>query len=263
MDLQLGGNTALVTGSTRGLGKATAESLAREGANVVVNGRDTTRLDQAVEDVDAEGDGEVVGIQGDLTVGADVETIVEGTIERFDSLDYLVVCGGGPPPKELLNTDDEDFYAAFDLLVMSVARLFRTAAPHLQEDGGGSAVIVSSIGVKEPLSWHVLTSAVRVGAVGLQKSLSRELAPDVRVNSVLPGPHDTERFRELHRGLVDEGSFDSYEAAVDSTTADIPIDRAGDPEEFADTVTFLCSPRAGNVNGVALEVDGGSVQSLF
>lgn len=262
MDLDMTDDAALVTGSTRGLGRETALSLAREGADIVVNGRDPDRLAAAVEAVGDAGGGEVIGVEADLTVRADVEDLVAETTAALGGLDRLVVCGGGPPPKELLNTEDEDFYAAFDLLVMSVARLVRNAAPHLR-DGGGSVVVVSSIGVKEPLDWHVLTSAVRVGAVGMAKSLSAELAPAVRVNSVLPGPHETERFRELHEGLVAEGSFDSYEAAVADTTADVPLDRVGTPEEFADTVAFLCSPRSGNVTGVALPVDGGSQDALF
>jgi 3-oxoacyl-[acyl-carrier protein] reductase len=263
MDLELDGTAALVTGSTRGLGKETAMSLVREGTDVVVNGRDGTRLERAVAEVGAAGAGDVVGVQGDLTDAEDVQHLVDRTVEEFDRLDHLVVCGGGPPPRELLNTDDEDFYEAFDLLVMSVARLIRSAAPHLKADDGGSIVIVSSIGVKEPLDWHVLTSSVRIGAVGMGKSLAQELAPDVRVNSVLPGPHETERFQELHEDLVEQGSFDSYEDAVANTTEDVPLDRVGTPSEFADTVTFLCSPRAGNINGVNLPLDGGSAKGLF
>lgn len=263
MDLELDNTVALVTGSTRGLGKATATSLAREGAHVVVNGRDDGRLEQAVEDLSAVGAGEVLGVQGDLTDPDDIEDLVETTVEQFGRLDHLVICGGGPPPRELLNTDDEDFYEAFDLLVMSAARLIRTAADHLRDGEGGSIVIVSSIGIKEPLDWHVLTSSVRVGAVGMGKSLSQELAPDVRVNSVLAGPHGTERLQELHENLAEQGSFESYEDAIADTTANVPLDRVGDPQEFADTVTFLCSPRAGNINGVALPIDGGSVRSLY
>lgn len=263
MELGLNGSVALVTGSSRGLGRAAAASLAREGASVVINGRDEERLHQAAEEISTGEENDVFGVRADITEPSDITKLVEEVVERFGRLDHLVISGGGPPPKELLNTEDEDFYAAFDLLVMSAARLIRQSAEYLKRDGGGSVVINSATSVKEPFAWHVLASSVRIGAVGMQKSVIRELGPDVRVNSVLPGPHETERFRSLHKDLVEEGSFPSYEKAVEETKRDIPVDKIGDPDTFGDTVAFLCSDRASFINGVALPLDGGATRSVF
>src|SRR6056297_3529662 len=123
MGLQLADNVALVTASSSGLGKASAEALAREGAHVVINGRDQERLDAAADELADVGDGRVLPVQGDLTEKEDIEHLVERTVEEFDRLDHLVTNAGGPPSGPFMDTTDEDWYQAFDLLVMSVVRL--------------------------------------------------------------------------------------------------------------------------------------------
>ena len=145
MDLEIAGNSALVTASSSGLGKASAKALAREGANVVINGRDEERLAEAKSEVESVAAGEVVAQPGDLTEPEDVAALVEATVDEFGGLDHLVTSAGGPPSVPFLDTTDEDWYEAYDLLVMSVVRLVREAAPHLQ-DGGGTIVNVTSNG---------------------------------------------------------------------------------------------------------------------
>ncbi|MFB6079560.1 MAG: SDR family oxidoreductase [Haloferacaceae archaeon] len=258
MDFAIEGNAALVTASSSGLGNAAATALAREGANVVLNGRDGERLEDAVATLreDEAVTGEVVGQRGDLTDAGDVEALVDRPVEEFGGLDHLVTSAGGPPSGPFLETTDEDWYDAFDLLVMSVVRTVRAAAPHLR-DGGGTIVTVTSRSVKEAIDSLVLSNSVRMGVVGLEKTLSRELAPEVRANAVLPGPHETARIRDLVRQGVERGEYDSYEDGLAARGASNPLGRIGDPMELGDVVAFLCSPRAGYVNGAAIPVDGG------
>ncbi|MEF8788851.1 MAG: SDR family oxidoreductase [Haloarculaceae archaeon] len=256
MDFEIAGDAALVTASSSGLGNAAATALAREGADVVLNGRDEDRLDAAVEELREEADGEVLGVQGDLTVAEDVEGLVEATVEAFGGLDHLVTSAGGPPSGPFLETTDEDWYRAFDLLVMSVVRAVREAAPHLREDGG-TVVNVTSRSVKEAIDSLVLSNSVRMSVIGLEKTLSRELAPEVRCNAVLPGPHETSRIRDLIEQGVERGEYDSYDEGLAARGESNPLNRIGDPMELGNTVAFLCSPKSGYINGTAIPIEGG------
>lgn len=261
MDLDIDGNTALVTASSRGLGRGAARALAREGANVVINGRDPDHLEETVAELDAEATGSVVGQQGDLTDPDDVEALVERPVEEFGGLDHLVTSAGGPPSKPFTETTDREWYQTYDLLVMSVVWLLHEAVEPLKNDGGGTVVTITSRSVKEAAPHLVLSNAVRMAVVGLTKTVSKELGPDIRANSVLPGTHETSRIRELVEDAVARGEYDSYEEGLAAWSEDIPLDRMGDPEEFGWTVAFLCSPRSGFVNGTSLLVDGGAGRS--
>ncbi len=261
MDLEIAGDSALVTASSSGLGKASATALAREGANVVINGRDEDRLESAAEEVREAATGEVVTVPGDLTEPEDIERLVEATVEAFGGLDHLVTSAGGPPSGPFLETTDEDWYDAYDLLVMSVVRLAREAEPHLREGDGGSIVNITSRSVKEAIDSLVLSNSVRMSVIGLEKTLSKEFAPDVRVNAVLPGTHETPRIEDLVEQSVERGEYDSYEEGLADWAEEIPVGRIGDPIELGDTVAFLCSPRAGFINGQSIVIDGGDGES--
>ena len=261
MDLQIDGNAALVTASSSGLGKASARALAMEGVNVVMNGRDEDRLEEAVEEVRADATGEVVGHAGDLTDPDDITALVERTVEEFGGMDHLVTSAGGPPSGPFLGTDDEDWYQAFDLLVMSVVRLVRESTDHLQAGDGGTIVNVTSKSVKEAIDGLVLSNSVRMSVIGLEKTLSKELAPDVRANAVLPGAHETPRIQELVEQSVERGEYDSYEEGLEARGSGIPIGRIGDPMELGRTVAFLSSPESAYINGQAIALDGGAGSS--
>ncbi|MFC4360373.1 SDR family oxidoreductase [Halobium salinum] len=257
MDLEIDGNVALVTASSSGLGKASARALAREGANVVINGRDEERLEEAAEEIRADATGEVVTQAGDLTDPDDVETLVERTVDEFGGLDHLVTSAGGPPSGAFLDTDDEDWQQAYELLVMSVVRLARAAEPHLKEGDGGTIVTITSRSVKEAIDSLVLSNSVRMGVIGLEKTLSKEFAPEVRSNAVLPGPHETSRIEDLVNQAVDRGEYDSYEEGLGDWATN-PLERIGDPMELGNTVAFLSSPKSGYINGTAIPIDGGT-----
>ncbi|WP_439027783.1 SDR family oxidoreductase [Haloarchaeobius sp. DT45] len=261
MDLNLEGEVALVTASSSGLGLASAKALAREGANVTICGRDRDRLDAAAEEIENYGFGEVLARQADITDPDDIEDVVDTTVEAFGSLDHLVTSAGGPPSGPFLDMTEKDFYAAYDLLVMSAVWTLKEAYPHLAESDSGSWVAITSTSVVEAIDGLVLSNAVRRAVVGLVKTVAREWAPDVRANVVMPGAHETSRIEELIEQSIERGEYDSYEEGLADWSSDIPLNRIGDPMELGDVVAFLASEKASFVTGASLPVDGGRTRS--
>lgn len=259
MDLEIEDDTALIAASSSGLGKAAATALAREGANVVLNGRDEEKLAAAVDEVRYEATGDVVGIEADLTNSSEIDHLIAKTVEKFHTIDHLVTNAGGPPSGPFMQMDDQDWYDAFDLLVMSAVRLIRAAEPELR-DGGGTVTNITSMTVKEAAESLVLSNSVRMGVIGLEKTLSMEFAPEIRVNAVLPGSHETARTEELVEQGIERGDYEDYDSGLEKRYGDIPLG-IGDPIELGETVAFLCSKRAGNITGVSLPVDGGASES--
>lgn len=260
MDLGLDGRAVLVTGSTSGLGKATAKVFADENANVVVTGRDKDRLKETMAELRELGNGKINGTTGDLTDPADIASLVDASVAEMGGIDHLVVSTGGPPEGQLGDISDQDWYMGFDRLAMSFLRLVREAAPHL-ESGGGTIVNVSSISVKETFGSLGLGSTVRMPEIGMAKILARDLGPDVRVNTVLTGLFETPRLTEHIEEKVKEGVFKDYQAGLENYAESSELDRIGDPMEMGEAITYLSSDRASFITGVALPVDGGRTSS--
>lgn len=261
MDLHIEGDAALVTASSSGLGKASAKALAREGADVVINARNEDRLEAAAEEIREDAAGTVLTQPGDLTVTSDIEAMVDRTVEAFGAMDHLVTSAGGPPSGPFLETTEEEWLDAYELLVMSVVRLIHESADHLQSGDGGTVVNITSHSVKEAIDALVLSNSVRMSVIGLEKTLSRELAPEVRVNAVLPASHETQRIVDLIEAAVERGEYDSYEEGRQAWADDIPLGQLGDPNRLGDMVAFLSSNRAEHVTGQAIVLDGGSGRS--
>ena len=262
MDLGIDGNAAAVTAGSAGLGLASAEVLAEEGVDVAVCGRTEERLETARETLESTGDGDVLAVQADITERDHVEAFLDETVETFGGLDHLVLSAGGPPSGSFLETDDEDWYDAYDLLVMSAVWATRHAHPHLVESDAGTVVNITSASVQEVIDSLVLSNAVRRAVIGLMKTQSHEWAPDVRINAVLPGSHETDRITDLVEQGVDAGRFDSYEEGLDAWATGTPLERVGDPEELGEAVAYLSSERSSYITGVTLPVDGGSMRSV-
>jgi len=261
MDLGIDGNAALVTASSSGLGLASAKALAREGADVTICGRSEDRLDAAREEVEDVAAGEVRAQQADITDRKDVESLVEETADAIGGLDHVVTSAGGVPSGAFTDMTEEDWYAAYDMLVMSHTWTLKEAYPHLTESDAGTIVSITSTSVREAIDGLILSNSVRRAVIGTVKTVSREFAPDVRANAVLPGAHETPRIEDLIEQSLERGEYDTYEEGLDDWSADIPLDRIGDPMELGDAVAFLSSERAGFVNGVAMPVDGGRLRS--
>jgi NAD(P)-dependent dehydrogenase (short-subunit alcohol dehydrogenase family) len=262
MDLEIAGNTAVVTASSSGLGKASAKALSMEGVDVVINGRDGDRLDTAVEEVAEVGTAEVIGYQGDLTVKQDITELIETAVTEFGGLDHLVTSAGGPPSGPFLEITEDDWYEAYELLVMSVVRAVHESVSYLRSSEFGTIVNITSMSVKEASENLVLSNSVRMGVIGLEKTLSMELAPDIRANAILPGAHETARTVELVTQGVERGQYEDYDSGLEKRYSDIPLG-IGDPLNVGKTAAYLSSPASGNITGGAIPVHGGSGSSTL
>ena len=264
MDLELGGKVAMIAAGSKGMGRACAMGLAREGARVSICARGAEELERTARGIADATSAEVLAVPVDLADAAATQTWVDRTVERFGGVDILVTNVGGPPLGRFADFGaDEAWARAFETLLMSAVRLIRAVVPSMRERGGGRILSIQSSSVKQPIDMNILSNAFRPGVAGLYKTLSRELAAEnILLNVVAPGRIYTDRQKSsLATRARDKGI--SLEEEIRLRTADIPLKRFGTPEEFADMVVFLASARASYVTGSTIAVDGGLIQSLW
>jgi 3-oxoacyl-[acyl-carrier protein] reductase len=262
MDLQLKGRTAIVLASTKGLGKATAFSLAKEGANVVISGRDEKASATVAQELQQATGQEPLAVVTDVTKAADIERLVQKTVDAFGTVDILINNAGGPPAGTFDQMTDEHWQQAFELNLLSVIRAVRAVLPHMRAQKFGRIVNFASSSFKQPLDNLILSNTFRTGIVGLAKSLANELGPDgILINTVGPGRIGTDRLAYLDSVRADKlgVSPDQVRQQIEAT---IPVGRYGEPEEFARVITFLASPANSYVTGQSLLVDGGLVKAI-
>lgn len=263
MELGLSGKRALVTASSKGIGKACALELARAGADLVICARGEEALETARKEIAEETGVKVTAVPADLSFGAQIEELIGRARSELGGIDVLVTNAGGPPSGNFMDFDDEAWMKAVALNLMSVVRLNRAVVPMMREAGGGSIVNLTSISVKEPIKGLVLSNAVRAGVVGLSKTLANELGPDgIRVNVVCPGYTATDRMTELMTARAERESK-SYDEIAAGFHASVPLGKFGEPADVARMVAFLASEAAGYVTGVTVQVDGGAVRGLL
>lgn len=251
MDLGLTGKIALITGGSDGLGRATAERLAAEGAKVAINARRAEHLEAVASEIAASTGGEVLAIPGDVTNSQTCSAMIKQTVDRFGGLDILVNNAGASAAYALEAVSDTDWQADFDLKVMAAVRLCREAIPHMKARGGGSIIQASIGGGKAPKGRQLPTSLTRAAGLNLTKSLAQEYAADnIRVNAICIGL--------LRSAQWDRRSGDAPVDELYATMAEgIPLGRVGDAEDYGDAVAFLCSARATYITGTSINVDGG------
>ena len=254
MDLGLTGRTALVAGSTSGLGLATARALAAEGARVAICGR---RGDTARE-LAAELPG-AAGFEVDLTEPGSAQQLAAAVAGELGPVEVLVLNSGGPPPGQAQSVSTDAVRAALDTLLLRQVELVAAVLPGMRADRWGRIVAVGSSGVQQPLAGLALSNIARSGLAGYLKTLAGEVAADgVTVNMVLPGRIATDRVASLDRGRAEREGADPADVQGRSPAA-IPLGRYGRPEEFGAVAAFLCSDLASYVTGEQVRCDGGLV----
>ncbi len=263
MDLGLTDKRALITGASRGLGFATALTLAREGCRVAVNSRDEERIRAVAERIAGETGTQAVGLAGDVSELGIAEKIVQQAVQALGGLDILITNAGGPPAGSFEMFDEEAWQKAIDTSLLSHVRLIRAALPQLRKSSTPSVLTMTSYTVKQPIPNLVLSNSIRAATVGLTKSLALDLGKEgIRFNSILPGWTMTERVMDL-MAFRAKNNATTVEEEIEKQTAEIPLGRVGNPQEFANAAAFLVSPAASFIHGVALAVDGGIIKATL
>ena len=244
MDLGIAGRVALVTASSKGLGRASALALAAEGCKLVICARGEEALAATATDLEEAG-GEVLAIVDDVTEPEAPARLVASTVEHFGSLDILVGNAGGPPPGRALDATDDDIAFAINANLTTSVRLARESVPHMRAGGWGRICFITSVSVKQPIPTLAMSNTARTGLWAWAKTAAQDLFDEgITVNLACPGSHDTDRMK----ALVASGAFQG---------------RLGDPAAFGQIVAFLCSEPARFVSGAALQVDGAGVAGLL
>ncbi|MEW6265860.1 MAG: SDR family oxidoreductase [Thermodesulfobacteriota bacterium] len=263
MDLGLTGRIALVCGGSKGLGRAAATALAKEGAKVIIAARGQEALNQAAADITNLTGAEVTPVSADLSDPEQARLLARSALSAWGRVDVLINNAGGPPAGLFLDFSDQDWEAAIRLNFLSAVVLTRELVPGMKERRWGRVINFTSIAVKQPIDGLILSNAVRAAVHGWAKSLSNELAAfGVTVNNVLPGYTLTERVRNLsltlgrQRGVSPEKIIEEYEAQI-------PMNRLGRPEDFGHLAAFLASDLAGYITGASIPIDGGYYKGLM
>lgn len=263
MNLGLGGKIALIAAASRGLGRAVAEEVAREGASLILCSRNETALSETCEAIRNATDAEVLGIPADVSNSASIARVIEEGIKKFGRIDILVTNAGGPPAATFDNLTTEMWEAATRLTLGSVLEMTRAVLPGMKERRWGRVLNITSVAVKQPVDNLMLSNSLRAAVTGFARTLANEVAPfGITVNNILPGYTRTERVTELaDRVAAKEGISPSE--VISRWEREIPMRRLGEPREFAAMAAFLLSERASYITGSSIAVDGGWIRALF
>jgi 3-oxoacyl-[acyl-carrier protein] reductase len=259
MDLGLNGKVAIVAASSKGLGRASALALAREGARVTICARTETDLEAAADQIRRETHTDVLAVPADLTNAEDIHGVVAATVERFGGVDVLVNNSGGPRPGKLPDITDDAWRQAFEVITLNFVRFVREVTPHMRKKKWGRIIGIQSSSVKEPVEYIDLSNGIRPGIAGLMKAIMPDLAKDgVTINLVLPGMFLTSR---INPAIADGKISKELEGQLAPLAATIPLGRLGDPIELGSLVAFLASEQASYITGAVYQVDGGKIKS--
>ncbi len=259
MDLGLSGRSAILMASSRGLGRACAESLAREGVHVVINGRTDADVNQACDELAGSHGVNATPVVGDATTSA----VHDALLEACQRPDIVLLNGGGPPPTAFDDIDAAMWKDTLQATMVSPLLFVQRVIGGMQERRFGRIVAISSAMVKSPSPIMSMSHGPRLGLTGVLKGLSKSaVAHNVTINTMLPERFDTGRQEQMAH-VVMKARGVTYEEARAQQVASINAGRLGRPSEFGDTFAFLCSAQAGYMSGQAIQLDGGSYVGLF
>ena len=254
MDLGLKDKVAFVAASSDGLGKAVALELAKEGAIIIINGRNKGKLEQTKKEIEQACNKSVLAVSGDLAIKEERTAVLKSIFKHHNKVDILVTNTGGPPSGKFEDLSMDDWDNTYKLLLASCVSLIKEVIPGMKQQQWGRIIAITSQAVKQPVDNLILSNSVRASVAGLMKTLASELGEyNITVNNVMPGYTKTNRLLSLIE------SNPSFASAIN----EIPLKRFGNPEEFAAAVTFLASERASYITGTSLAVDGGWIKHIL
>jgi 3-oxoacyl-[acyl-carrier protein] reductase len=263
MDLQLTGKVAFITGASKGIGRAVAEQLAAEGADVVITARTAGPLDAAAKEISARSGRTIVPLAGDMSKPEDVDRCVNEALKRFGHIDILVTCAGSSPGGLLENLTEEHWMSSLNLKFMGYVRSVRAVIPHMRERGEGAIVLVVGNDGLKPSYWEMTAGVANAADINFASSVAEQYGRyGVRINTVNPGPVNTDRWDGLEKAFARDKKVDQHRAH-ELAVSSIPLRRICEPQEVASLVTFLVSPRAYFINGAHIPIDGAQRKALM
>ncbi|WP_214366353.1 SDR family oxidoreductase [Pseudonocardia sp. H11422] len=263
MDLQLRGKIAFITGGSRGIGRATAEQLAAEGADLAIVSRTEADIKKAAEAIAGEFGVRVLSLAGDMSDPVDVDRCVQTALAEYGRIDVLVTCAGSSPGGLLEELTEEQWLGSLQLKFMGYVRTVRAVIPHMRDRGEGSIVLVVGNDGLKPSYWEMTAGAANAADINFASSVAEQYGPfGVRVNTVNPGPVNTSRWDGLEKAFARDKKV-TQDQAHELALRSLPLGRICEAEEVASLVTFLASPRASYMNGAHIPVDGGQRKAIM
>ncbi|MDA3890964.1 MAG: SDR family oxidoreductase [Salinivirgaceae bacterium] len=264
MDLGILNKVALIGGASKGLGKACAISLAKEGVNLAICSNDNDSLVETTDYISSNFNVEVLPILVDLSQVKEIEKKVIGkVIDKFGRIDILVTNSGGPKPGAFFSLKEEDWRNAFDSVLLYVIELYRLVIPYMKENGWGRIINNTSLTVKQPAETMMLSNVFRTGVVSLAKTMSKDLIKsNITINNICPGAFKTDRAIELMQSKADSLGI-TVDQVEKEAVANLPMGRYQTPDEFGDLVAYLTSDLARSITGTTIQIDGGISNGLL
>ena len=263
MDFKIKNKVALVTASTRGLGRGCAEQLAAEGCRVAICSRHQKQAAQAAAEISGQTGAQVLGFSADMSRAEEITGLVASVRSDLGDPEILVTNAGGPAPGTFATTPLDQYEKGINLNLMSAVRLIHAVVPAMQKKGWGRIIAITSTSVKQPIDTLLLSNTARTGLTGFLKTVSTELAPDgITVNSILPGIHKTDRIVQLAEHQAKQENRPAEDIIKEMMDAN-PTKTLGDPGDFGAMAAFLAGAQAGYITGQAILIDGGNFPGLM